>query len=118
MSPWEMTLDLTWNLKLSSQGNSRPGSSGILTTEVMSDEATILWLLDIAQLLVSYGANPNAYPPEGSQKWTALSILENTFMIWVPNQAAKLGQALILAGARTEASSMGKLREWRKRGMY
>ena len=109
---------MTWNLKLSLQGNSRPRSSGILTTEVLSDEATVLRLLDIAELSVQYGANPNAYLREGSRKWTAWSIVENTFMIWVPGQAAKFRQALVLCWCQNRGFIDGKLREWGKRGMY
>jgi hypothetical protein len=83
--------------------------------ETINDETTIMRLLNIAELLVQHGANPNTYLRDGSRKWTTLSIVDNTFMIWVPSQAIKLRQILVLAGARSEPSSMDKLKSWRKR---
>jgi hypothetical protein len=64
--------------------------------ETINDETTIMRLLNIAELLVQHGANPNTYLRDGSRKWTTLSIVDNTFMIWVPSQAIKLRQILAL----------------------
>jgi hypothetical protein len=110
-SPWEKFLELVRSMRGMDLVNHGFGSA---KSSSDYDDADMLGMLAISELLVQNGANPNAYMEEGNRKVTALAIVNSTFMIWAPSRALQLQQMLISAGAKVELSSIDKLREWGK----